>query len=235
MPESGSSPEGCTGSTSERRTTSNTLYSRERWRSETLTTLSTSMPSPIDALPMPSSVVRCGSVRVPERLQQPLPPVDPPALTPPPGRRRPAIPPSGFGRTHRATADKVRRTGRTDQSGEAPPETAASETQSTNSPANTTGSTTRTSWSCWWWRVVGRSPIYDVDRTGLKPEDDARTRRLRWPGRGIRAQRILSATLREAKRSAVRVGVESIEVVRANARVVRPEPFSSSWGARRAK
>ncbi len=35
------------------------------------------MPSPIDALLYRSSVVRCGSVRVPDRLRQPLPHVDP--------------------------------------------------------------------------------------------------------------------------------------------------------------
>ncbi len=42
------------------RNTLNTPSLRECWRSEALTTLSTSMPSPIDALPCRPSVVPCG-------------------------------------------------------------------------------------------------------------------------------------------------------------------------------
>ncbi len=127
-----------------------------------------------------------------------------------------------------------------------------------NSPANTTGSTRTSvvvvggggggrSWSARRRRAPkmerqprsstlehgGRAGLFEASALLRKyrpaTQDDARTPRLRWPGRGIRAQRILSAILREAKRSAVRVGVESIEVVRTNAQVVRPEPFSSSW------
>ncbi len=78
-------------------------------------------------------------------------------------------------------------------------------------------------------------PLRLLRKYGPATQDDARTRRLRWPGRGIRAQRILRAILRVAKRSAVRVGVESIEVVRTNAQVVRPEPFSTFLDARRAR